>query len=88
MKRREFIALLGGAAAAWPFAARAQQREPLRRIGILLTTQENDPATQGLLAGFQRRLTEFGWVDKHNVRFERRGAAAILRAFASTLPRS
>jgi putative ABC transport system substrate-binding protein len=73
MKRREFSTLLGGAA-AWPLAAHGQQREPLRRIGILLTTQENDSATQGWLAGFQRRLGSFGWADNRNARFERRWA--------------
>jgi putative ABC transport system substrate-binding protein len=74
MKRREFIALLGGAAVAWPLAARGQQREPMRRIGILLTVHESDPATQAWLAGFQRRLRELGWTDDRNVRFERRWA--------------
>jgi putative ABC transport system substrate-binding protein len=73
VKRREFITLLG-TAAAWPLAARAQQSERVRRIGILLTTQENDSATQGWLAGFQRRLGSFGWADNRNVRFEYRWA--------------
>jgi putative ABC transport system substrate-binding protein len=70
MRRREFITLLGGAA-AWPLAARAQQ---LRRIGILMTVQEGDPATQVWLAGFKRRLSELGWTEDINVRFLRRWA--------------
>jgi putative ABC transport system substrate-binding protein len=73
MIRREFITLLGGAA-AWPLAARAQQGERMRRIGILLTVQDSDPATQGWLAAFERRLNELGWIDDRNVRFERRFA--------------
>jgi ABC-type uncharacterized transport system substrate-binding protein len=73
LKRREFISLIGGAA-AWPLAARAQDGGRLRRIGILLTVNESDPATQGWLARFQRRLRELGWTDDRNVRFERRWA--------------
>jgi putative ABC transport system substrate-binding protein len=71
MKRREFITLVGGAAAGWPLAARAQQ---LRRVGILMTVQEGDKATQGWLAGFKRRLSELGWMEDVNVRFLRRWA--------------
>jgi putative ABC transport system substrate-binding protein len=71
MRRREFIALLGGATVAWPLAARAQQ---VRRVGVLMTVQESDPATQGFLAGFQRRLGELGWVEDRTVRFNRRWA--------------
>ena len=71
MKRREFITLLGGAAVAWPLAARAQQP---RQIGMLLTVQESDPATQGSIAVFQRQLRELGWVEDRTVRFERRYA--------------
>jgi putative ABC transport system substrate-binding protein len=71
VSRRHFITLLGGAAAVWPLAARAQQP---RRIGILLTGQESDPATQGWIAVFQRRLGELGWIEGRNVRFERRWA--------------
>src|ERR1700676_4316245 len=69
--RRTFIAALGSAAVAWPLAAHAQQ---LRRIGILMTVQEGDPATQGWLAGFKRRLSELGWMEDVNVRFLRRWA--------------
>jgi putative tryptophan/tyrosine transport system substrate-binding protein len=74
MRRRAFISLLGGAAAAWPLAASAQQPERMRRIGVLLNTQENDPATQGWLDGFQQRLRQIGWVEDRTIRFERRYA--------------
>jgi putative ABC transport system substrate-binding protein len=75
MKRREFITLFGGAAAALPLGSRAEC-EPVRRIGILLTAQESDPATQGWLAALQQRLKELGWTDGHNASFERRWAGA------------
>jgi ABC-type uncharacterized transport system substrate-binding protein len=74
MKRRAFITLIGGAA-TWPLVARAQQREPRRLVGGLLSAQESDPATLGWLASFERRLNELGWTDDRNVRFERRWAA-------------
>jgi putative tryptophan/tyrosine transport system substrate-binding protein len=75
MRRREFITVLGGAA-AWPMVARAQQPERMRRIGVLLTGEGNDAATQSWLDGFQRRLRELGWTDERNVRFERRWAGS------------
>jgi putative tryptophan/tyrosine transport system substrate-binding protein len=75
MRRREFIMLLGGAAVISPLPAHAQQRERTRRIGVLLTGEESDPATQGWFAVFQRRLSELGWTDERNVRFERRWAS-------------
>jgi ABC-type uncharacterized transport system substrate-binding protein len=71
MRRRDFITLLGGAAAAWPLAARAQQP---RQIGMLLTVQESDAATPGRVAVFQSRLRELGWVEDRTIRFERRYA--------------
>jgi ABC-type uncharacterized transport system substrate-binding protein len=71
LKRREFITLIGGAAAALPLAARAQQP---RQIGMLLTVQESDAATPGRVAVFQSRLRELGWVEDRTIRFERRYA--------------
>jgi putative ABC transport system substrate-binding protein len=68
MKRREFIALLGGAAAAWPIAARAQQGERVRRIGIL-TSQPFPPFQR-----FARKLREYGYIDGQNLRFVSRFA--------------
>jgi putative ABC transport system substrate-binding protein len=62
--RREFITLLGGAA-AWPLAARAQQVERMRRIGVLLNVAEKDPVGQGRLSAFVQRLKEVGWTDGH-----------------------
>jgi putative tryptophan/tyrosine transport system substrate-binding protein len=72
MRRREFITLLGGTAAAWPLAARAQQRERMRRVGFLHALAENDPETQARIATFREGLKTLGWVEKHNVQIEHR----------------
>src|SRR5215468_6107663 len=70
MKRRKFITLLGGAAASWPLAARAQQTEQMRRVGVLLSTHEGDPGRRAQLAAFVQRLTELGWTDGRNARLD------------------
>jgi putative tryptophan/tyrosine transport system substrate-binding protein len=76
MKRREFIALLGGAA-AWPRAARAQQPdERVRRVGVLLETAEDDKERNGQFAKFREGLASFGWVEGRTVHIEQRFAAA------------
>jgi putative tryptophan/tyrosine transport system substrate-binding protein len=74
MKRREFITLLGGAAAAWPLAARAQQRERMRRVGVLMGYAQSDPSAQSLIAGFVQRLQRLGWTVGQNVSIEDRWA--------------
>jgi putative ABC transport system substrate-binding protein len=75
MKRREFMTLVGGAA-AWPLAARAQQQsERMRRIGVLMGFDENDPEAKGWLSGFVRGLAELGWTGGRNVRLDVRWAA-------------
>jgi putative ABC transport system substrate-binding protein len=61
MKRREFITLIGGSAAAWPFAARAQQGERMRRIGVLMGGSEADPEQRSRAAAFERVLQDAGW---------------------------
>jgi putative ABC transport system substrate-binding protein len=71
LQRREFITGLGGAA-AWPFAARAQQGERLRRVGVLIGNDENDPVTKLRLAAFTQALADLGWVDGRNVRMDLR----------------
>jgi putative ABC transport system substrate-binding protein len=68
MKRREFITLLGGAAAAWPLSTRAQQTERVRRIGIL-TGGPNDASFRSDLAVFQKALQDLGWIEGRNVEF-------------------
>ena len=68
MKRREFITLLGGAAAAWPLAAGAQER--VRRIGVLMTTSLGDPETQIRAKAFLQGMQELGWTEGRNIRFE------------------
>ena len=75
MRRREFITLLGGAAAAWPLAARAQQGERMRRIGVLMGQAEDDPEAQARVAAFQQSLQRLGWSDGRNVRIDSRWAA-------------
>jgi hypothetical protein len=67
MRRREFIPLLGGAA-AWPLAARAQQGERMRRIGALMNTTADDPEGQARLMAFGQELARLGWIDGRNVR--------------------
>ena len=64
LKRREFITLLGGAAAAWPLAARAQQPERMRRIGVLMNLPSDDPEWQARLAAFLQGLQQLGWTDR------------------------
>jgi putative tryptophan/tyrosine transport system substrate-binding protein len=72
-KRREFITLLGGAA-AWPFAARAQQGGRMRRIGVLMRYAADDPAGQARLLAFAQELAQSGWIDGRSVRIETRVA--------------
>jgi putative ABC transport system substrate-binding protein len=75
LRRREFITLLGGAAAAGPLAARAQQAERMRRIGVLMNLAADDAEGQGRVAAFQQALQELGWTDGRNVRIDYRWAA-------------
>ena len=75
MRRREFIALLGGAATAWPLAARAQQPERVRRIGVLSILAESDVDWRASIKAFQHGLQELGWTDGRNIQINYRGAA-------------
>jgi putative ABC transport system substrate-binding protein len=75
MNRREWIALLGGAA-AWPVAARAQQAERVRRIGMLIGGAESDSDRQTWIAEFKKALQKLGWVDGRNIRMDLRWAGA------------
>ena len=72
MKRREFITLLGGVAAAWPIGARAQQPERMRRIGGLSGIAANDPESQARIEAFVEALQHLGWTDGDNVRIDHR----------------
>jgi putative ABC transport system substrate-binding protein len=74
MKRREFITLVGGAAAVWPLAGRAQQPERIRRIGMLIGFAETDPDVQSGLAAFRGALAKLGWTEGSNFRIELRWA--------------
>src|SRR5258707_38304 len=90
MRRREFITLLGGAAAAWPLSARAQQGEPLRRIGVLMLYPENDPAGQLRATAFRQGLEKLGWAVGRNVQIDFQwglGDADWIRSAAARLLR-
>jgi len=76
MKRREFITLLGGAAAAWPLAARAQQPERVRRIGVLFSLAEDDAESVARRAAFEQALKALGWINGGNLRIDYRWAGA------------
>ena len=75
MRRREFITLAGGAAAAWPLAARAQQSQSVRRVGVLMNQAANDPEGQARIAAFLQGLQQLGWTEGRNVRIEYRWSA-------------
>ena len=81
-KRREFIALLGGAAATWPLAARGQQREQLRRLGVLMNTTADDPEAQSRITAFVQELRQLGWIVDRNVRIDyvQHVCSAMIRA--------
>ena len=88
MRRREFITLVGGAAAAWPLAARAQQSERVRRIGVFMNTAADDPAGQARLLAFAQTLAQSDWTDGRNVRMDIRwgaGDAERIRRYAAEL---
>jgi putative tryptophan/tyrosine transport system substrate-binding protein len=87
MKRRQFITLVGGAAAAWPLAARAQQPERMRRIGVLIGGAD-DREGQARVAALKQALQELGWTDGRNTQIETRFAGADagrIRAHAAEL---
>ena len=75
MRRREFITLIGGVAAAWPIAARAQQPDRVRRIGILTYLASDDADAQSRNAAFLQGLQELGWAVGRNVRIDYRWSA-------------
>jgi len=75
LKRREFITLLGGAAAAWPLAARAQQGERMRRIGMLMSFTADDPEAQARMLAFAQELQHLGWTVGRNLRIDIRWGA-------------
>jgi len=89
MRRREFISLLGGAVAAWPLSARAQQPERMRRIGVLAGgALETDADTQERNAAFVKGLEQLGWIDGRNVRIDYRyglGNTVNVRKYAAEL---
>ena len=74
MQRREFITLLGSVAATWPLAARAQQGEPMRRIGVLMNMGADDTEGQERLAAFTQALKQLGWSEGRNLRIDIRWA--------------
>src|SRR5262245_48035313 len=86
--RRQFITLVGGAAFAWPLAARAQQLERMRRIGVILPAAANDAEFQARVGAFLQALAQLGWTDGRNVRIDTRWAtsnAAEIRRHAAEL---
>ena len=89
MNRREFITMIGGAAATWPLAARAQQADRVRRVGIFMDLAEQDAEGQTRVAAFRKGLQEnLGWTEGRNVKFDTRwtaGDPARMRRYAAEL---
>ena len=89
MGRREFITVLGGAVAGWPLAARAQQADRMRRIGVLMGAVESDLARQSQLAAFRGALAKLGWREGSNLGIEVRwgGDPELCARYAAELGR-
>jgi putative tryptophan/tyrosine transport system substrate-binding protein len=89
MRRREFIAMLGGVAVAWPHAARAQRPDRLLRVGVLMDFAESDSEGQAYLAAFREGLQKLGWTEGRNIRTDTRwpipGDAESMQRFAKEL---
>jgi putative ABC transport system substrate-binding protein len=88
MRRRDFITLLGGAAAAWPLAARAQQAGRMRRVGVMINGLAGDPVQQSYVAAFEQALRSLGWRSGQNIEFDYRWTqddSEIARAAAAAL---
>src|SRR5499433_209303 len=88
MRRREFITLIGGTAAAWPLAARAQQGERVRRVSVLMNSTATDATWQSYFAAFVQGLRQLGWIEGQNLRIDTRwsaGDAALARIYAAQL---
>jgi putative ABC transport system substrate-binding protein len=88
MRRRAFIGALGGAAVAWPLAARAQRTGSMRNVGVLLSGIESDPDSQVRIAAFRQGFAELGWKDGGNVHIEYRwsaGKSELIRQYAEEL---
>jgi putative tryptophan/tyrosine transport system substrate-binding protein len=81
MRRREFLGVLGGAAAAWPLAARAQTPAKVRRVGVLMNSAANDPVEESLVAAFVEALRQLGWVAGRNLHIDLRWAAGDFDKF-------
>jgi putative ABC transport system substrate-binding protein len=80
LKRRQFITLLGGTAAAWPLGARAQQTDRMRLIGVLMAYAESDPEGQAWVAAFRERLQKLGWAEGRNIQIVTRWATPNVEA--------
>src|SRR5262245_36418204 len=78
LKRRQFITLIGGASAAWPLAARAQQRARMRRVVFLHALAEHDPEVQARIVAFRQGLETLGWIENRNVHAEHSYSAGDL----------
>jgi putative ABC transport system substrate-binding protein len=88
LRRREFITLLGGGAVAWPLAARAQQPDRMRRIGVLMSLAADDPETLARVTAFVQRLQQLGWTVGRNMQIDYRwatGDAKDFREYAAEL---
>jgi putative tryptophan/tyrosine transport system substrate-binding protein len=89
LKRRQFIAVLGGAAATWPLLARAQQAERMRRIGVLMPLASDDPVGQARIAALREGLEKLGWTEGRNIRIDTRwtttGDIESMQRFAKEL---
>src|SRR5262245_34047595 len=75
IERRKFLATLGGGAAAWPLPARAQQREGMRRISVLMPLAADDPEAQARTTAFVQELAQLGWIARRNVQIDNRWSA-------------